>query len=333
MSKMYKWPSTGQFKNAIKEVRYRANNENNEPPILLYEGSVKLHGSNAAVYVDIETDELVVQSRNRVLTVEQDNFNFAFFVHTHEEIFRKLCEQAKVADGTQSIIYGEWCGEGVNHGCAIHQVKEKFFMIFGVKQIVDEENAFYDSVSDTAQLRDEGSRIFNIASFPTYALAIDFSRPEQSIDYLISLTNGVEEECPVGKFFGHSGIGEGIVWRPIDPSYGADYWFKVKGEKHAGISRVKTLVPVDAEAMRNAEEFAEAVCTPARLQQGLEYLKEMDKPIDRKSTGDYLKWLIGDVMKEELDRLEASFLTPPMVNKRISTIAREWFFEQIDKAC
>jgi len=122
------------------------------------------------------------------------------------------------------------------------------------------------------------------------------------------------------------------VWKPATPLMGSDYWFKVKGEKHS-VTHVKTLVEVDLQKMATVSDFAKAVCTTARLEQGLEHLKENNIALDRKSTGDYLRWLMNDVIKEELDRMKESNLEPKDIGKEVSTKARAWFFEQVDKVC
>ena len=333
MSEMFRWPSIDQFRNVVKLMRKKAEYKEEAPPTVTYEGTVKLHGTNAAVYVDKDTDELIVQSRSRIITPEDDNAGFAFFVHANKYMFRKQCEKVKVSEDSQAIIYGEWCGAGVNHGCSIHNVEEKFFVIFGVKQIIDEENKYYEPNEGFQHLSSNENRIFNICDFPMYSVSIDFSKSYEMIDTLIALTLEVEKECPVGLSFGHSGVGEGIVWKPVGGGYGSDYWFKVKGEKHAGVSKIKKLVEVDVEAMRNAEEFVEAVATEAHLLQGIAHLEEMNKPLDRTSTGDFLQWFMADVMKEEMDRIVASNLTPKIVGKPLSTKARLWFFEYLNKTC
>lgn len=329
---MYKWPSISQYRSVIKLVCENSEYKGVTPPKVVYEGTIKTHGTNAAVYVDMNTDELRCQSRSRLITPDNDNNGFAFFVHKNEEIFRQLCELATVAEGTQAIIYGEWCGKGINKGCAIHEEEEKFFVIFGVKQMIDEENRYYEDNMEFMHLSSEDHRIYNVTKFPTYRVEIDFNAPHLAQPTLVALTEDVEKECPVGKFFGHSGVGEGIVWKPASAPMGSDYWFKVKGEKHS-ISKVKTLAEVDVTKVANIVEFANIVVTPARVDQGIEYLKEMGKPVDRKSTGDFLRWFMNDVIKEELDRMVKSELEPKDIGKQVSQQARVQFFEQIDKVC
>lgn len=329
---MHKWPSINQFRSVVKLVCENAEYKGVTPPKVVYEGTVKTHGTNAAVYVDMDTDELRCQSRSRLITPDNDNQGFAFFVHKNEEIFRQLCELATVAQGTQAIIYGEWCGRGINKGCAIHEEEEKFFLIFGVKQMIDEENRYYEDNIEFMHLSSVKHRIFNVSMFPTYTVEIDFNEPHLVQPTLIAFTEEVEKECPVGKFFGHTGIGEGIVWKPTKVPMGSDYWFKVKGEKHS-VSKVKTLVEVDLEKVASVLEFAHIVVTEVRVDQGIEHLKEMGKTLDRSSTGDFLRWFMNDVIKEELDRMAVARLEPKDIGKDVSSKARVLFFEKIDAMC
>ena len=50
-----------------------------------------------------------------------------------------------------------------------------------------------------------------------------------------------------------------------------------------------------------------------------------------KHTGDFLRWVISDIVKEESDRMFEAGLEPKEVNSLISKIARGWFMEELDK--
>lgn len=80
----------------------------------------KIDGTNACVV--IEDSEIVgVQSRNRFITVESDNFGFAKWVEENKE------ELLTLGDGYH---YGEWAGPGIqkNHHC----LEKKEFFLFNV---------------------------------------------------------------------------------------------------------------------------------------------------------------------------------------------------------
>ena len=134
----------------------------------------------------------------------------------------------------------------------------------------------------------------------------------------MEITNAVEAECPVGKHFGVCGIGEGVVWKA--DVFGERVRFKVKGEKHS-THRVKTLAAVDVERVGALNDFVANALTDSRLNQGLDYLREQGLPISLQSTGDYIRWVIGDVFKEDADIIAASGLVEADVRKRIGSTA------------
>ncbi len=50
--------------------------------------------------------------------------------------------------------------------------------------------------------------------------------------------------------------------------------------------------------------------------------------LDRSKLGDYIRLVINDVVKEELDVIAETGLELKDINKPISDIARKYFFEQ-----
>jgi hypothetical protein len=169
-------------------------------------------------------------------------------------------------------------------------------------------------------------RIFFINQFPTWELEIDFDYPELSSNKMIELTEEVEKECPVGKYFGVSGVGEGIVWKcHIEPYVGGDFMFKVKGEKHS-VSKVKTLAAVDVEKVNSIKECVDKIITENRLNQGLDYLRTNHLEIIPQNLGIFIKWVTSDAIREELDTIVESGLIPKDVGSVASKVARDWFF-------
>jgi len=147
------------------------------------------------------------------------------------------------------------------------------------------------------------------------------------------ITLAVEKECPVGKAFGYSGIGEGVVWRCIAPGWESSrYWYKVKGQEHAN-SKVKKLASVDIEKLNSIKEFVDKVLDNERLEQGITKLKERDNNvvIDEKLTGDYIRWVVGDVIKECQEEMAQFAISDKDVGKLISGNARKWFFKRIQE--
>ena len=93
---MIRFPSIEQFRTVIRHVqqqtRYVGKDENGDAiynaskplPTLKFRGTVKLHGTNAGIVYDFETDDFTYQSRERVLTLTQDNAGFMQWAMNHE---------------------------------------------------------------------------------------------------------------------------------------------------------------------------------------------------------------------------------------------------------
>jgi CxxC motif-containing protein len=336
MSQHIPFPSIKQFRNVVDHVRRTAqfkglDAEGNaimdrtaKAPTLGFIGTVKLHGTNAAVV--FTPDGVQFQSRERILTVEQDNA--AFFFHMSQKLEELQVIRATIValaklDTTKDhtiAVYGEWCGGNIQSNVAINGLP-KMFVIFAIK---------IDGDWYQGELPHNNTvGIYSIEQFPKYFYTIDFENPERAQNFLGELTQKVEASCPVGKHFGQDGIGEGIVWRCVeDPS--SEFWFKVKGEKHSA-SKVKTLASVDVEAITQLKEFVESVVTEARLEQGLQNLiNEQLKPFDMTSMGDFIRWVHGDVVKEEADTMVANGIEPKKIGGLLSPICRRWYVEKLN---
>ena len=321
------WPEISQFRNAIKEVQTRASYKGTDLsgapiyetpesyPIISFEGTVKLHGTNSSIV--ISKDELYCQSKETIITPENDNAGFAKYVKENEDIFRAMLHEV-LGKTTISCVYGEWAGRGVNKGCAIHQL-DKAFYIFGLKIISGDTHIWGNARGLGRGLEDYG--IFNVRDFQTWNMEIDFNHPELSQNRLTDITTEVGNLCPIGKARGVEGIGEGVVWTG---TWGDKIFrFKVKDPRHS-VSKVKTLAPVDVERIDSINEFVEYAVTQNRFDQGISAVFG-DSPINIKLMGDVLRWVSNDINKEESDVLASNNLTMKDVGKALSDKARGMF--------
>jgi hypothetical protein len=335
---MKSYTEIGQFRNTVKSVRERhdyigRDDENKAKfkhttpyPIIKFRGTVKLHGSNSAIvawkdsngnidHYDFQTKERVIDLNN---LAEDDNYDFA------KEMLAK--NYKRLFDGIEfnesCAIFGEWCGETIQKKVAIAQLP-KMFVIFAIR--IDD---IYHNIDEFPHLISEDERIFNILQFKTFEIEIDFNNPQLIQNQLVELTQQVEDECPVGKYFGIEGRGEGIVWEYINGE--EKFVFKVKGEKHQN-SKVKTLTTVDVEELKNIQEFIEYAVTENRMLQGIDKMKELNKPIDETSTGDYLRWVYNDVVKEESDTMIANGINPKKIGSHISAKTRVFWFNYLNE--
>lgn len=345
-NKMYKFPSIEQFRHVIQAVqhraRYRGDDENGDPiydmdaelPVLRYRGTVKLHGTNAAIvytWNDFKAwYDFHAQSRRNVITPESDNAGFATFAYTsNTEKLLSLIMRA-VGDDlgyTPQVVrvYGEWCGANIQKGMGISGL-DKMFVIFAIK--LDERWLTDDEL---VKVKIPEGRIYNILDYKTFDIDVDFNDPKTAAQQLAKLTDEVEAQCPVAKEFQKEGFGEGVVWHCITEGWeGSRYWFKVVGDKHKS-SKTTEKVPIDPEKVESMNELVNNFLTESRLLQGIDYLKEQGLELTVRNTGPYLKWIYEDIVKEELDTIVENGFEPKEISGTISTKAREWFFAKLDE--
>lgn len=81
----------------------------------------KIDGTNAVIHID-DDGNLTAGSRNRWLTVNEDNFGFAKWVEENRIELRKL---------GPGYHYGEWFGKGIQRG---YGLSDKKFALFNVSR-------------------------------------------------------------------------------------------------------------------------------------------------------------------------------------------------------
>ena len=135
--------------------------------------------------------------------------------------------------------------------------------------------------------------------------------------------------CPVGTHFGAEGAGEGVVWENISET-GKCWRFKVKGLEHRSVG-CKRIVIAEPLNLNGVKEFIDYAVTHNRMLQGFDLIKQENdpKPVTKKDVPSFLNWLIGDVIKEESDTLQASGLTLKTVQPYIKKKGVTWFLENL----
>ena len=63
------------------------------------------------------------------------------------------------------------------------------------------------------------------------------------------------------------------------------------------------------------------------MNQGLEHLKMNQLGIIPQNIGTFIKWVVTDAIREELDTIIESGLEPKEIGGVASKVARDWFFE------
>lgn len=362
MRRMIKYPSISQFRQIVKETIERAcfiglDDEGTAQfdylkpkPVLEFSITTKAHGTNASVCYS-EPDGIWCQSRENLITPEKDNFGFAWFIEQNKEtvisIIKELAKENNIDLNTHIIsVYGEWIGNGIQKNVAISELDKRFviFEHFKVSPIEHQENSetiekakWYKTISYSdfgvphptiEWVESPENKIFNIMNFQTRIITIDFNNPERAQNELIKIMEEVEAECPIGKAFGISGIGEGVVISHLTED-GSLIQAKVKGEQHAKSSgKVKTLKPVDTEKLDKIDKCVEEICHEWRFSQGLREVfgPEYEKTIDRSKIGLYLKWCSNDTIKEESSIIQEYGFEPKDVMSKVQQKAKDYFF-------
>lgn len=352
--KMVKFPDIEQFRNVVQSLRLRARfisknedgtsnyDESKKADPVSFLGTVKLDGTNAAICYD--GNDVWFQSRERILTLEEDNYGFCRTMsadHRVSVLLKTLSEKLNFVGETKTLcVFGEYLGKGIAKGMAINQIEKKEFVIFGVaicsffESADDANDNLKREWQDLALLKEviETAGFDTVLSSPTYNLVLDPESAETAWNEAKLLTDAVVEECPFGKVRGKTGPGEGIVWVGTDKS-GKTFLFKTKGEKQSVVSSPKELPSF--EQTTALETFIGDVLTEARLNQGIERVFTSAGLIPSvEKTGAFLQWVGKDVDKEEgysIEALEAVNIDRKKAMGEVNRKARAWFITYLDK--
>lgn len=348
-----KFPHIDQYRHVIRQLRERAQyagkDENGEPifdstlplPTVNFTGTVKIHGTNASVCQ--RNNIRWYQSRNGIITPQNDNAGFAQFAENNttsfDNLFKRIIEEGlngNCPEDLRILIYGEWFGGNIQKGVAVSSLPKKF-AIFEVLLLPDDTESFFGRIRLPKELfktlSDHDHSIYNIYDFGEYQVDVDLSIPELAAETLTKLTCDVESECPVGKYFDVIGTGEGIVWdlyKPGDDNH-QDFLirFKTKGEKHSvtKVKSVKNLVTISADELKGVEEFLDYAVTEARLEQGIREV--FPDEISSKQIRDFIRWVTDDTIREELDTIEKNKLPMKVLVPKIQEKSRNFILKKL----
>jgi hypothetical protein len=330
------WPEIEGFHNVRKYMRLQPDTLRLSALLhgnvsVAYKAKVKLHGTNAAVRC-FDGTKVVAQSRTKDITPSDDNAGFAQWVATNEEQFRRLSDK-------NIVVYGEWCGKGIQKGVAISQV-DRLFAVFAARLLGTDQ-----LIIEPEELQALVSGIPGVHVLPWLGAPNDlqffahWDMGDEVLQSLVANVNYVVAEVEridpwVKENFGVEGTGEGIVCYPVSKEHlGFENFtllcFKAKGEKHKNVATAKP-AQLNAEAAASVDAFAELVVTEARLIQGAQMVQLRDSSdlYDMKRVGAFIQWILADVEKETQDELEASGLTFKQVSKAVSDRARKWYIEK-----
>lgn len=324
MSTVVPWTEIESFHNIRKFIKVYPENLG-ENKVVTYRSKVKLHGTNAGIQCH-KDGQVLPQSRTTLLTATADNAGFAKWVienQSHWQLNNDL------------IIFGEWCGPGIQKGVAISSITKKVFAVFAAKSLTDNDLLIVEP--DALQLLVKGIPDTYVLPWHKDSIDIDWLASDEELSVKTSLINNlvmdIEANDPwVEETFGVKGTGEGLVFYPRSIGHLGNInfnnlCFKAKGEKHKNI---KTAAPaqVNPEVASSINQFVDMVLTEARLMQGAKAVAE-DGSFSNKLIGKFISWITSDVQKETQDELSASNLDWKSVQKPISDKARTWYLTKI----
>ena len=334
-----KWASIEQL-HAVRFAMEERRQATGEPlPRVTYRAKVKVDGTNAAIHAlpaehGAGRGGFAAQSRTRLLVPDDDNYGFAAWAHGAAGGF---CGELHARLG-RAVVYGEWCGRGIQKRTAISRVERNVLAVFAV-QLGDPARESARLVVDPERLRALLPEHPDVHVLPWHgeAVELDFADPERlraGAERIEAMVAEVEATDPwVAEAFGLRGLGEGVVLYPLagvawDPEGGTDrdryvdLMFKAKGEAHR-VNRQKRAAQIDPEVARSVDEFVALVVTPARLEQGLEQV--LGGTMDLRRMGELLQWVGHDVHKESAPELAAAGLEWKQVARAVGQAAQRWY--------
>lgn len=315
----FPWPEIEAFHQVRKFTHHYP--ELVEGGVVTYRPKVKLHGTNAAIQIHPD-GTVVAQSRTNVITPRNDNMGFASWVEANKEFW---AEKA-TTDGV--VVFGEWCGRGIQSGVAVSEIP-KTFAIFAAQSMQYPEYVTYEpDLLAAFAPKPGGHPLARVLPWAGMSITVDWTKASEELEPVVFLINEhvqhVEACDPwVEMLFGIKGTGEGLVYYPTSHQGMTNLknlMFKAKGAKHRVVAAPKAAT-VDPQVAASVEAFAEMVVTEARLEQGMGLIGSPDK----KLTGKFVGWIVGDVQKECQAELEASGLTWKQVAGAVSGRASKWW--------
>ena len=288
-----------------------------------FEGTVKLHGSNAGV-ISAPGELLQAQSRKHLID-ETGLSGFGAFVAQNEALLHWLIDDLMATNNVLAtstvVLFGEWCGGNIQKGVALTQLPKQFVVYemyvlpaFATCLGDYERCTKLPARFDPTPALDEAG-IYCINRVDPIRVTVQVDNPDSvhaALDLFERVTNEAGALCPWGKTFGVEGVGEGWVWSPTDIELRrfSDNTFKTKAEAFknpAGApgsgKKVKSVLPPGAS--QSLTEFAQRFITQARLEQAAKEVVDEGDVVSARHIGKLIKWVTTDLLQEEPEEIAA----------------------------
>lgn len=259
----------------------------------------KLHGCNSAIVKHSKEGPITLQSRSRIITPIDDNAGFATAMVQHFDVVNDVLKQIEsIGDVVYPlIVFGEWCGKGIQKNVALNELKDNIFVIFDIAFSAQKRwqpMEKYRSVKSLPLIR-------NVGELPSITFTSKRNERQACLRAIKRKVDEIDQMCPfVYHLYGLQGVGEGLVIRP-KTSDNSDHWFKCKGDNHT--LKVPTIeVVVDDEETKALDQFAVKHVTWERVQSAKEALHIPENTLNiMREFPRMNKWINEDIEREEAD--------------------------------
>ncbi|KAK5104793.1 hypothetical protein LTS08_002686 [Lithohypha guttulata] len=287
--------------------------------------------------------KVTFQSRNRICPPEASQHGWPCNLAEHPKTLQDLKTrvlrrfedhnpEVKMDYTKPLIVAGEWIGPKIQKNVGVSELSHRFVILaFQINGSWQQDTVYADIEAPEAA-------IYSVLRVPQYVVEFDTNNLSLTNPMLLKmqrLADAVEEQCPFAAKFGiGNSMGEGIVWKPGVPAGRSDakYWLKTKGPNFGPENRIKPSSGPDNfhEKILSVDSAAEKWFTPRRVEQGFEYLEEMQtsKPARWRT---FVRWIQDDIMKEEKADIEMMEQQTPgftsMLQRDLGRLASEAFQE------
>ena len=271
-------------------------------PTIAYKATRKIGGCNTSIIS--KAGQKFYQSRNNILGTGEKISDISNFRQTFEKIdtqklFDIVQEKYSTTPEDEVVIYGEWCGGGIKDKHSISKTETKQWIIFAIKI-----NGVY--VPNFVELCDEENRVYNVLKWGMFEIVIDYSQFEPGCwkgentdlpQWLQKFVDDLTLVCPVSKFFGVDGIGEGLVLESeiLSKRTGEPFVLKIKNSEYDKPA-VKTVV--EKTSNPNLDKFLETGVVEWRLRQKVDEMSNSGVELSMKVVKQFQDLVLLDVLKE-----------------------------------
>lgn len=305
-----------------KNISYDLETSNNN----FFANKILVHNSNMAVCYS--QGELWVQGRKHIRTLLGDQNGMAAFVESTKEHWLELIIQLQVkydidCNNNTLVLDMEWAGSSIQKGNAACSGTDKAAYLFDYARIVT------NNTNEIVYISTEGydqreAKIYNMKSFGNYSITLDFNRPTECEAALKQMAESVEANSPIAAYFNKpDNVGEGVYL--IGFHEGTMYRLKAKGEKHGGKPKEPRQSKLTDEQSEHLQATADKLTPVWRINQAITELNATEL----KHTGEVIKWVLADIVKEELSTLTDAKLTLKEVSGYVSKIVSTYYKDSI----